>query len=257
MKHMLLRVQFIWVAMLLAVSASADVLVFYTYHQKPPYYYAAHGSSSSEGEEGVYGSLVRYLNRVQDTIQVQLAYMPRKQLEKALNEGRLKGAVIGVAPLWFKDKEMEKYLWSVPFLKDEDVIIVRSGKGFSYKHPRDLEGKALALTRGLYYWGVTERIKENKITAYETDSAIQNLIMVAHGRADATILSRLTSTYLLKRKLEINRFEMLPAPHDQFERRILFPKTFQNEHQVLNKWLKLLPEDETWIENVKKWRETK
>jgi polar amino acid transport system substrate-binding protein len=253
---MLLRVQFIWVAMLLAVSASAEVLTLFTYHQKPPYYSDGQGSSSLLEEDGVYGSLAHYLNRVQDSIQVQLAYMPRKQLEKALNEGRLNGAVIGVAPLWFKDKEMETYLWSVPFLKDEDVILVRSGKGFSYKHPRDLEGKTLALTRGLYYWGVTERIKENKITAYETDSSIQNLIMVAHGRADATILSRLTSSYLLKRKLQVNRFEMLSVPHDQFSRRILFPRTLQDEYRALNKWLKLLPEDETWIENLKSWRET-
>ena len=228
----------------------ANTFTLYTYHQKPPYYFKDAEDGSTKG---IYHDLVQYLNENQRDIAVRLEFKPRKRLENDLTKGQLKGAIVGVNPIWFKDKAKTRYLWTAPLMKDKDVIVVRRGQEFPYIHPRDLEGRRLALPRGLYFWGVTERVKENKIKAFETDSDIQDLSMVAYGRADATILSILTAKYLFNKEFKDEWFSMLETPHDKFERKLLFPKYYKYEYRKLNSLLKKILADEKWINELNKW----
>ena len=235
-------------ALLMAMVSHAENITFYTYHQKPPYYF-----QQREQGPGIYQSLVNYLNSRQTEVQVTLEFRPRKRLELDLNSGRLKGAVVGVSPIWFKDKSETRYLWSAPFMQDRDVIVVRKGQEFPYAHPRDLEGRTLTMPRGHYYWGVTERIKEEKIKVFYTDSDIQDLSMVAYNRADATIISLPTARYLGKKEFEKDWFSILETPHDQYTRRILFPKYYKYEFKKLNSLLRNIQDDPEWLNELKKW----
>lgn len=235
----------------LPITGVADTFTLYTYHQKPPYYFKKKEESSVLG---VYQALVDYLNRAQSDIFVKLEFRPRIRLENELNSGQLKGAIVGVNPLWFKDKSKTRYFWTEAFMNDQDVIVVRNGQEFPFAHPRDLEGRTMALPRGLYFWGVTERIKEKKIKVFETDSDIQNLSMVAYNRADATILSILTANYLFEKEFKDTWFSILETPHDKFERSILFPRYYKYEYRKLNNLLKKVMSDNEWQSVLKHWR---
>ncbi len=226
----------------------------YTYHNKPPYFFGAiPAGRENTATIGLYRAFVAYLNRQLQDIEVELKFSPRIRLEGSLTDGKLNGAIIGVNPLWFKDKERTRYLWSDAFMQDKDIVVVRAGKAFPYKHPRDLEGKSLALPRGLYFWGVTERIKQGKILVFETNSEVQNLGMVEFGRADATIISILSAEYLFKQRVSQGLLEVLTTPHDEFERMILFPISQKRQFSIINKHIKKALTDKAWLKELAKY----
>ena len=230
----------------------------YTYHNKPPYFFGSIPSGREKyATTGVYRAFVAYLNTQLKDIEIELEFSPRIRLEGSLTDGQLNGAIIGVNPLWFKDKERTRYLWSHTFMKDKDVIVVRAGEAFPYKHPRDLEGKSLALPRGLYFWGVTERIKQGKILVFETNSDIQNLGMVEFGRADGTIISILSAEYLFQQRISRGLLEVLKTPHDQFERMILFPISQRRQFAIINKHIEKALQDDAWLKELEKHNYTR
>jgi len=196
---------------------------------------------------------VDYLNSLQKEIEIQIEFRPRKRLENDLVKGRLKGAIIGVNPLWFKDKNKNKYLWSSPIMLDQDLIAVRNGSLFPYAPPEDLEGRRMALPRGQYFKGVTERQHKGKISVFETDSDIQNLEMILKGRVEATIISSLALIYFSERHFETDSFQTLKIPHDQFERMILFPKEHKDAYSKLEKLIKQSLSDPRWITHLKQY----
>ena len=225
----------------------------YTYHNKPPYFFGSIPAGREKtATTGIYRAFADYLNTQLKDIEVELEFSPRIRLEGSLTDGQLNGAIIGVNPLWFKDKERSRYLWSHPFMNDKDVIVVHADEAFDYKHPRDLEGKSLALPRGLYFWGVTERIKQGKILVFETNSELQNLGMVEFGRADATIISILSAQYFFKQRMSQGLLEVLKTPHDQFERMILFPISQKRQFEIINKFIEKALQDENWLKELEK-----
>ncbi|WP_250655809.1 substrate-binding periplasmic protein [Alkalimarinus coralli] len=242
------RVAWLLFAGLLIVAFSSVVnaksFTLFTYHDKPPYYLS--GVADSPDAIGIYKEFVNYLNRKQNKVQVQLVFQPRKRLEESLQQNRLKGGVLGVNPLWFNDSEKLKYLWSSVFMHDRDVVITRKNKTFNYQHPTDLTGKRLALPRGLYFWGVSELIELNKIWVYETSSDVQNLDMLLLNRVDATITSDLTFKYFIKTRYTQEDFAVLGTPHDQFDRRVLFPRRYDETFQVLEPIIANALSDPEW-----------
>jgi len=235
-------------------AGAKESFTFYTYHNKPPYFSTSNSSGrEDQARTGIYRYFVDYLNaRVKD-IEVQLEFSPRVRLEGDLRKGLLNGAIIGVNPLWFKDKEKKRYLWSTAFMKDKDVVVVKAGKSFPYVHPRDLVGKDLALPRGLYFWGVSERIKAGEIQMFETNSDLQNLGMVELGRVDATIMSILSVQYFMTQGLSSKALHLLDTPHDQYDRNILFPKNKRRQYELLKHYINRALNDSDWLNKLKKY----
>ncbi len=235
-------------------AGAKESFTFYTYHNKPPYFSTTNSTGrEDQARAGIYRYFVDYLNARMREIELQLKFSPRVRLEGDLRKGLLNGAIIGVNPLWFKDKEKKRYLWSAAFMKDKDVVVVKAGASFPYAHPRDLEGKSLALPRGLYYWGVSERIKAGKIQVFETNSDLQNLGMVELGRVDATIMSTLSAQYFMSQGMSSKALDILHNPHDQYDRKILFPKNKKHQYELLKHYINRALNDDDWLKQLKKY----
>lgn len=237
---------------LIATTAPAAEFTLYTYHDKPPYYLHAQGQLETP-TGGLYVELAQLLNSRQHGLQLQVSYLPRRRLERHLEEGTLNGGVIGVNPMWFKDVQQTKYLWTTPLMRDQDVIVVRKGTEFAFKHPRDLAGKTMALSRGYYFWGVTEQVAEGKIFAHETEGDINNFRMLLAQRVDATITSILSFKYLSSDPAIRDTLTTLASPHDQFERMILLPRNFMAQHKELNRLMRDPEVNKAWQSLLKKY----
>lgn len=176
------------VVSLIAGEAMGAKLVLYTYDDKPPYY--LHDETSGEPRtSGLYVDLARLLNSHQQEVEFQVTFLPRRRLQRSLENETLDGAVIGVNPQWFNDVQRTRYLWSVPFMRDKEVFVVRKGAEFAYRSPSDLVGKTLALPRGYYFWGISEMVADGKISAQETVGDVNSVRMLLSNRVNATILS--------------------------------------------------------------------
>jgi polar amino acid transport system substrate-binding protein len=262
--HLLVRLFGIWVlgTWLLGLSKptlAAEELVFYTYHDKPPYYFnqrPAWGQTNQKNTQfstenrhiGLYQAFINLLNARQQQWQITLKYIPRKRLDLHLRAGTLNGAVIGVNPNWFKDKQQTLFHWSQPFLWDVDVVAVRSGNAFAYQHPDDLTDKKLALPRGYYFWGVTENIDQGRQWAIEASSELQNLKLVAANRVDATILSAKTLQYYAQRVFRPNTFQTLARPHDTYSRAVMFPNQQASRFANLQQHIDTLGSSAEWLQ---------
>ncbi len=228
----------------------AKELIFYTYHDKPPYYFSKKNAqlSPNHPNPGLYQAFIDLLNQQQNQWQIRLEYIPRKRLDLRLQAKTLDGAVIGVNPLWFKDKQQTRYLWSQPILRDVDVIAVKADQRFPYQHPDDLINKLLALPRGYYFWGVSENIAGGQQQVIKATSELQNLKLVASSRVDATILSAKTLRFYESTVFTPTTFQTLNKPHDQYFRAILFPPKFSDAFESLEAIINTLGVSPDWQE---------
>lgn len=244
--------------MLCCSYVHASELTFYTYHDTPPYYFssktqaiaAAERSSRQDSEPtlrvGLYQALINLINEAQQQWRIKLQYMPRKRVNLLLQSNQLQGALIGVNPIWFKDKQQTRYLWSPPFLWDTDIVVVRKGLSVNYQHPNDLIGLNLAIPRGYYFWGVADNLKSGSQQAIKTSSELQNLKLLAAGRADATILSQLTLKYYENTVFQPNTFNAMTTPHDQYSRAILFPQKYSGAFAELENIVAEVVNSDAW-----------
>ncbi len=232
----------------------AKELIFYTYHDKPPYYFSKKNTQLSPNRPhlGLYQAFIDLLNQQQDQWQIRLQYIPRKRMDLHLQAKTLDGAVIGVNPLWFRDKQQTRYLWSQPILWDVDVIAVKAEEGFPYHHPDDLINKLLALPRGYYFWGVSENIAGGQQKVIKATSELQNLKLVASRRVDATILSAKTLRFYESTVFPPNTFHTLNNPHDRYFRAILFPSKVSAAYESLEPLIKALSISPEWQEATRK-----
>ena len=229
------------VVALLAWPVQAMEVLLNAYHLKPPYIVDA------DRGVGLYYDLARYLNERISAHQFKMVYLPRRRLESDLELGRLKGLVLGVHPIWFKDETRTRYLWSPAFMQDEDVVVSRTDKTINYDGPDSLVGKRVGLPTGYYYYGVDELVRSGRIIREDAFSEGANLGKLALGRIDAAIVSRPTLEYYLRHQPEwTGRFFVASKPHDRFERYILVPKEYAEVLPDLTAVISAMERDPVW-----------
>lgn len=197
----------------------ATEFTLYAYHLKPPYII------DRERQVGLYYDLARYLNERVAGHTFKLVYLPRRRLEHELELGRLGGLVVGVNPAWFKDDTRTRYLWSPPFLRDQDVVASLVAAPVPYEGPESLVGRHVGLSMGYYYYGVDELVRAGRVRrddAINEESSLEKLVL---RRVDAVIVTRRTLDTLARGRPEWRRqFHVARKPHDEFERMILVPR---------------------------------
>jgi len=226
--------------------AAADDIVLYAYHLKPPYLI------DRDRQSGLYYDLARYLSEHVPGHTFKTVYLPRKRLETELENGRLHGLVIGVHPSWFRDAARTRYLWSPPFMQDEDVVVSRLSEPVQYDGPESLAGKHLGLSFGYYYFGVDELVKTGRITRDDAVSEESSLDKLYRKRVDATIITRRTFDYLLRQRSDWQQqFYVARKPHDAFERMILIPREFSSAAPGISSALAAILQDPNWQKTLR------
>jgi polar amino acid transport system substrate-binding protein len=221
--------------------AAADDIVLYAYHLKPPYLI------DRDRQSGLYYDLARYLNEHVPGHTFKTVYLPRKRLETELDNGRLNGLVVGVHPSWFRDAARTRYLWSPPFMQDEDVVVSRLADPVQYDGPDSLAGKHLGLSFGYYYFGVDELVRAGRISRDDAVSEEASLDKLYRKRVDATIITRRTFDYLLRQRSDWQQqFYVARKPHDAFERMILIPREFSFAAPGISSALAAILQDPAW-----------
>lgn len=245
--------QGLWCLLLLfpfnaVVAQERQALTLYTYHLMPPHLI------DLEKEQGLYFDVARYLNSHNSRYQFNVKYLPRKRIKRLIENHKLKGAVLGVSPTWFKDKSETRYLWTASVLSDRDLLVSIAVKPFEYKGPSSLIGKTVGGVLGFYYFGVDELVAEGKVARLNTHSEEALLSMVLSQRVNAGIISEVTLAYLVKRNQWQGKFYVAKQPHDQYERRIMLLKDSQDAFAVLQQALQSMQSDPSWHQQVQQYQ---
>ena len=238
-------------ALPIAIAQTAEPdepVVVYSYHLKPPFII------NEKQKTGLYYEFSHYINRKLKKTWLRTEYIPRRRLDLDLAQPEFKGMVIGVNPLWFGDKDKQKYLWSSAILRDRDEILSPIARPVEYTQPKDLFGKTLGVVHGLYYFGISEEIARANINREEANSEIQNLEKLLRNRLDVTIISRSTLNYYVKTHPISSRIHISAKPHDEFDRQLLCSKSLSKAFEKLEPLVAKMSTDPEWTAIVNKYQ---
>lgn len=222
------------------IAAEKINVAVYVYHLKPPFIV------SNTNRLGLYFDFSSYLNSKTNKYHFETVFVPRKRIETMLNSESLDGILLGVNPVWFKDKAETKYLWTTNIYQDQDEVVSLIENSIEYSGAGSFEGKILGGIRGFYYFGIDEQVKLGKITRVDTIGEYELLQMIILRRVDAGIVSRSTLEYLMKAKGWQGKFHLSRKPHDKYERRILIPHNKKDVFDEVSLLVKKLPNDPFW-----------
>lgn len=246
-KHILLAAFLVFLSSA-AFAKEQKKVVLYAYHLMPPYLI------DLEKEQGLYFDFARYLNSKSSEYHFEVEYLPRKRIERMLVIGKLKGALLGVNPVWFKDKTEAKYLWTTKVMSDRDQFVSLRFRPLEYNGPASLKGKSFGSVLGFYHFGVDELVAQKLITRVNTNSQEAILSMVLSRRVDTGIVSDAALKYFITQNQWQGKFHISQKPHDKFDRRILVPKDLPHLHLALQGLIEGLDSDPVWTQLQAKYK---
>lgn len=202
----------------------------YIYHLKPPYI------EQLELETGLYFEIVELFNRFQNKYHFVPQFVPRKRLNREIANNTLDGMILGVHPVWFKDKEQSKYLWTAPLLHDQDEFVSPIKLPFNYLGDDSIINKNIGGVRGYHYFRLAPALKSGKAKFTPTSSELQLLEMLIKERLDLAVISRATLNYYFnihpdwREKVYFSK-----TPHETYYRAMLSPKSLNEPFNIINK----------------------
>ena len=207
----------------------------------------------NSSRSGLYYDFASYLNLKQDQYNFEVIYVPRKRLDRLIESDELNGLVIGVSPVWFKDKEETKYLWLDSFYDDRDEFVSLKTLPFNYINKQSFNDKTVVGVAGFYYFGINESVDAGHLLRIDTIGELQSLQLIEKKRADFAIVSRSVFNYLKTQNSLQDIYHMSPIPHDQFSRRLLTTKNNKALHEKLAPIMKAIKQDPLWLDILAKY----
>lgn len=224
-------------------GASPETIRFLTYHNSPPFIV------DKELKLGATFELADYLTQSSNGKYVfQTHVLPRKRLDKEISI-ECRCVIPWVNPLWFGDKNLEKYNWTTDYMVGSNAVVSSIHKRFEYAGPESLFGKITSTLRGTVWVGLGKHIEEGRIAHIEVDSFLSSLKLVQAGRADVSLIPTSMARYLVAENKLAGFFHFSTNPHQIFQRHFLIAnsnsqkdKELQNYIQSLMPYLKTSPE---------------
>ncbi|MBA6379824.1 MULTISPECIES: transporter substrate-binding domain-containing protein [unclassified Colwellia] len=187
----------------------------YVYHLKPPFI------TDLKNEKGLYYDFSTLLNSESHKYSFKTVFIPRKRIDHMIKQKKLNGVLLGVNPIWFKDKAETKYLWTSTVFTDQDEVISLKDKPIEYSEPSSLEKYVFGGVRGFYYYGINELVTKKRINRIDTISEQALLNMLISKRIDSTIISQSTFGYITRRSKNRDLFHVSLIPHDRYARKVM------------------------------------
>lgn len=178
-----------------------------------------------ESKKGIYYDFAKLFNRAQSEFYLNVKFVPRKRIDRMLDNNNLDGIIMGVNPIWFGDKDKTKFLWSEFIMEDMDVFVSNSTIPVKVNNFSDLTHKRVGGIHGFRYFGIDELAQQKRLTRINTQSETQLLDMVEKKRIDTAIISIFTLSFLSKGRSEL--FYVAEKEHDKFTRHFLIPSKQQ------------------------------
>ncbi len=204
-------------------------------------------------QQGLYYDFTDYLNRHSEHFTFDAVHVPRKRIERMLIQHQLEGILLGVNPVWFDDKEQQKYFWSAPFTVDRDEIVSLASTSFEFTNPESFIGKVFGGVRGFYYFGINELVKQQKLQRVNTANEVDLFYMLLNQRIDVAVISNSTFSYMVKKNNWQQLFHLSKKPHDIYNRKVLVPKHLPEIFNDIDDIIATLPANKSWLNILKQY----
>nr|WP_316638408.1 hypothetical protein [uncultured Roseateles sp.] len=179
--------------------------------------------------------------------------LPRRRLDQVLAKPQWTGIVPWVAPSWFGDAGLTRFIWSEPVMDDEDLVLSLKSKPVLFDGPASLKGLRLGGVAGHVYVDIDPLVKRGELLRDDATDTGKNLRKLLLGRVDVIFLSRSGMPWWqsLMPEMEAQLF-VAPQPRARFQRRMLLsPQIDAGLRAALLTEIEAMPHDPAWQEAMR------
>lgn len=180
--------------------ASETLIVGITENQRLPYVELQNGKLSG----GILKELTEQLGQ-QLNIDIQFMVLPRKRLQQQLLQGQLH-LLPHANPAWLPNAD--QFLWSKPWLYDEDILVASSAAPVTVQRIDQLHGLRIGTILGYHYPELEFFFEHQLLLRDDAHDLKQNFQRLAAGRIDLLVDSRVMIDYQLHHQLDASQFQV-------------------------------------------------
>jgi len=176
---------------------------------------------TQESDGGVFGELLRAIVEPMG-YSVRVRSLPERRGWEMLDDGLVDVHV--KAREWVD--EPDKYLWSEPFMLNEDVLLYAAARPLEYTTPEALYGISVATIRGFFYPPFEPHFGPGKITRVDVATPYAMLDLLERNRVAAALVNRAETEWMLHHtpSIDPSRFVLDKRDFDQAQYRFLFSR---------------------------------
>lgn len=166
--------------------------------------------------------------------------IPRKRVDQMLLDGYIDGTPR--AREWTEDAE--KFLFTDPVVKIEEVFFSPENSGFRYEAPEDLFSKTIVTHLGYHYPELEPYFTADKIHRFDVSRDRDMFTFVLHGeRFDAAVADRLVGRWILRNKDLQDEFRSSDNSISEYGFRLMLRPDWQSFAQGFNAELARMKEN--------------
>ncbi|MGE4195355.1 MAG: substrate-binding periplasmic protein [Pseudodesulfovibrio sp.] len=201
----------------LAAQARQRLILFIAHADVPPYYIDEPGQPG----KGILPDILRAITESLD-MTFTVRRLPDKRGWDMLRKGDVD--VYASAREWVL--EPDRFLWTEPFMVNEDVFLYLADSTLTFRHPLDLYGKRVAGIKGFVYPALESHFGPGRIERIDAPSPDALLQLLILNRADAILINRTEIEWMFHNRKDLNPdlFRMDPNPVDLAWFRFIFPR---------------------------------
>ena len=194
-----------------------DLIMFIANADVPPYF-------MEEPEHQGSGILVDVLKAVIEPLDYTFTIkrLPDKRGWHMLENGGVD--VYASAPEWVSHPD--RFLWTDPFMINEDVLLYPAESTLRYARPEDLYGRTVAGIKGFAYPALEPHFGPGKVSRLNATSPDAMLKLLLFGRADAVLVNRTEILWMFRNRKDLRpqQFRLDETPVERAYYRFLFSR---------------------------------
>lgn len=231
-----------------AWAETAKKIEAWSYYNSPPFLI------DEASGIGLSRDLIAYLNaKLAGKYVIKLTVLPRARLNVMLAQG-VQGMVVFAPSVIFGGVDGGRFLWSMPLLKDRQMIISRPKQPIEYAGPASLYGVILGGVLGHVYPAIQSDIDSGMIDIQRSTTERLLFSMLLNGRYEAITLAETSIRFLVAEShLPDSMFYYLHGDLGKFNRHLMFQLSMETERADFDAVVRGMARDSAWSKILGKY----
>ncbi len=199
-----------------AKAEAPERIELLTYHTHEPFITGDHS--------GLTYDLADFLNaHGGEAYRFHVVPTSRPRIDRIVEQGKKRGVIPWVNPVWFKDPKRKIHLWSdVVLMWDGNAIISHQRRPVDYRGPEVLDGMVFGGIGGHVYAGIDDFIKDGgTLRRVNADNHAENIEKLRRGDIDAMLMPGSGARFTIRKAGLTEELYVSPSPHSTYDRRLL------------------------------------
>lgn len=174
--------------------------------------------------------------------------LPRPELNRLVEQATWPGVVAWANPVWFRDTEEKRFLWTRALMQDADLLVSRRASPVEYLNEgHSLEGLRVGAVVGRRLAELEWLIEKGRVQRIDAARQIDNLLALKAGQVDVVMVQAISLPHFRRLLPDLdNWLHVSKQPRQTYARRLFTAANQRGLQQFLDQQVELLTQDPVW-----------